>query len=175
MTSKIHDALAFAVSAHRGQDRKYTGLPYITHPIAVMEILQTVEHTEEMLIAALLHDVVEDTNIGLSAIRYKFGDEVALLVEQLTDISKPSDGNRAARKAIDRHRLSLASSEVKTIKLADLIHNSSSILQYDPYFAKVFIKEMALLVYALKGGSPDLICRAEKIIVDYYLSDNKIA
>lgn len=173
MTSKIHDALAFAVVAHYGQNRKYTGVPYIAHPIAVMEIVQSVEHTEEMLMAAVLHDVIEDTKVPLWAITQSFGLVVSSMVEQLTDTSNPSDGNRAARKAVDRHRLSLASNEVKTIKLADLIHNSSSILQYDPDFAKVFIKEMSLLVCALKGGSTELICRAEKIIGDYYLRDNK--
>lgn len=170
MTSKLHDALAFAVSAHRGQDRKYTGLPYVTHPIAVMEIVQTVEHTEEMLIAALLHDVVEDTDIGLTAIQNKFGIEVALLVEQLTDISKPSDGNRAIRKAIDRKRLLESSNEAKTIKLADLIHNSSSIVRYDPEFAKVYMKEKELLLHALKCGSDELMEKAESIIINYYHS-----
>lgn len=170
MTNKLHDALAFAVSAHRGQDRKYTGLPYVTHPIAVMEIVQTIEHTEEMLIAALLHDVVEDTEIGLSAIQNKFGIEVALLVEQLTDISKPSDGNRVIRKAIDRKRLLESSNEVKTIKLADLIHNSSSIVRYDPEFAKVYMKEKELLLHVLKGGSDELMEQAESIISNYYHS-----
>jgi (p)ppGpp synthase/HD superfamily hydrolase len=117
------------------QKRKYTGEPYINHPKAVVEIVRSVEHTEAMICAAWLHDVVEDTQITLACLEQmlseqctsiEFAKEVVALVEMLTDVSKPEDGNRAVRKEIDRQHTALASPEGKTIKLADLIDNTQS-------------------------------------------------
>ena len=82
--------------------RKYTGEPYITHPAAVVELVRSVPHTEAMLCAAWLHDTVEDTPATLDDIRAVFGDEVAVLVEMLTDVSRPEDGVRAERRAARR-------------------------------------------------------------------------
>jgi (p)ppGpp synthase/HD superfamily hydrolase len=97
-------ARQFATEAHLGQVRKYTGEPYITHPAAVVALVKTVRHTPEMVCAAWLHDVVEDCGVPLQEITSRFGHKVADLVEQLTDVSKPSDGNRSKRKAIDRRQ-----------------------------------------------------------------------
>src|ERR1700749_4267236 len=117
------DARDFATRAHArvGQVRKYSGAPYIEHPAAVADIVRSVPHTEAMLAAAWLHDTVEDTGTTLDEIRAGFGDEVAELVEMLTDVSRPDDGNRAARKKVDRRHSARASAAAKTIKLADLI------------------------------------------------------
>ena len=134
MTNLVDRALKFATIAHADQKRKYTGKPYIVHPIEVMQIVSTVEHDEAMLAAALLHDVVEDTDIDLDTIRDVFGDDVASLVDDLTDVSKPEDGNRKVRKALDREHSAQASARAQTIKLADLISNSSDILENDPKF-----------------------------------------
>src|SRR5690606_11405266 len=101
-TGLVYRAKLFATAAHHavGQVRKYTGEPYISHPAEVVSILSEVEGvTKRMIAAAWLHDVVEDTGVPLSVIREHFGDEVAGLVEGLTDVSRPEDGNRAARKA----------------------------------------------------------------------------
>ena len=59
----INDALMVAVKAHGEQRRKYTGEPYVLHPVGVSKIVETVSHTPEMIAAALLHDVVEDTDV----------------------------------------------------------------------------------------------------------------
>ena len=64
MMEIVEKAIKYATEAHGDQKRKYTGEPYITHPIAVMEIVKTVAHTKEMLAAAVLHDVIEDTNLN---------------------------------------------------------------------------------------------------------------
>ena len=130
-------ARAFAAKAHEGQVRKYTGEPYIVHPVEVMEIVSTVTDDEEMLVAALLHDVVEDTAVTVEDLRAQFGDRVATLVDELTDKSRPEDGNRKARKAIDRAALAEASAAAQTIKLADMISNTRSIVEHDPKFAEV--------------------------------------
>lgn len=159
----VVSALTFAKVAHRnvGQLRKYTGEPYIVHPIEVASIVRSVPHTNEMLMAAFLHDVVEDTGIPIEAIEENFGKEVSQLVSELTDVSKPSDGNRAARKAIDLAHTALASPAAKTIKLADLISNTSSIVKHDKAFASIYLAEKALLLEVLKEGDETLWKRAK--------------
>jgi (p)ppGpp synthase/HD superfamily hydrolase len=134
-------AKAFATRNHAaiGQTRKYTGEPYINHPAAVVEIVRCVAHSPEMIAAAWLHDTVEDTHVTLADIHEEFGPKVATLVEMLTDVSEMSDGNRAIRKAIDRMHTAQASPQAQTIKLADLIDNSDSILAHDPQFARVYL------------------------------------
>lgn len=159
-------AKRFAAAAHAGIDhrRKYTGEPYIAHPAAVVELVRGVPHTEAMLAAAWLHDTVEDTPVTLVDIEREFGAEVADMVESLTDVSRPQDGNRRARKAIDREHTAQASAEAKTIKLADLIDNSRSILEYDPGFARVYLVEKVALLEVLREGDKTLLDMAQRIV-----------
>jgi (p)ppGpp synthase/HD superfamily hydrolase len=166
MNSLEKKAKEFATWKHAAvsQLRKYTGEPYINHPAAVAEIVRSVPHTEEMLAAAWLHDTVEDTDTMPAEILESFGPGVALLVEFLTDVSKPEDGNRATRKALDRGHIALAVSDAKTVKLADLIDNSKSIVKHDPKFAKVYIQEKALLLEVLTEGDETLWEKAKKIV-----------
>jgi (p)ppGpp synthase/HD superfamily hydrolase len=161
--------MVFAYEKHTevNQVRKYSRRPYIVHPAAVAEIVRSVPHTPEMLAAAWLHDTVEDTKATLEEIRYVFGQEVYKLVEMLTDISKPEDGNRRIRKEIDRQHLAKASPAAHTVKLADLIHNSDSIIEHDPGFARVFMREMRELLKVLKEGDPILWERANNIVNNY--------
>jgi (p)ppGpp synthase/HD superfamily hydrolase len=165
----VEKALAYATDAHGSinQIRKYTGEPYIVHPVEVMEIVKSVPHTDEMLAAALLHDTVEDTDVTLDDIEREFGSDIAELVSSLTDISKPSDGNRAKRKEIDRMHTANAPAAAKTIKLADLISNSDSIVKYDKHFASVYMREKAQLLEVLKEGDSTLWNRAKEIIDAY--------
>lgn len=147
-------ALTFATHHHRavGQVRKYTGDPYIVHPIEVAMIVGSVPHTAEMIAAAYLHDVVEDTAATIEQVQERFGEHVASLVGWLTDVSKPDDGNRAFRKALDREHIARAPAEVQTIKLADLIDNTRTIAERDPEFWKVYrVEKMALLEVLGKG------------------------
>ena len=162
-------ARLFAEAAHAGinQRRKYTGEPYINHPAAVVELVRSVPHTPEMIAAAWLHDVLEDTPAGLATIIIEFGAEVAILVNHLTDISQPSQGNRAARKAIDRAHTAKASPAAKTIKLADLIDNSRSIVAHGPGFCEVYIAEKALLLEVLREGDATLWAMAADLVNQY--------
>ena len=153
-------AIKFAAKAHEGQVRKYTGEPYVTHPLAVMKMVQEVPHTTEMLAAAVLHDVVEDTAFEIEDIDREFGNVVADYVAGLTDVSKPEDGNRRTRKAIDRDHTALQGAEVQTIKLADLIHNTYSIQKHDPSFYKVYKREKVELLNVLTKGDLTLLWRA---------------
>ena len=157
-------AIKFAVEAHGEQKRKYTNEPYVTHPLAVMKIVQEVPHTTEMLAAAVLHDVVEDTPVELSEIKHEFGPTVASYVEGLTDISRPEDGNRAVRKALDKDHLAKQSAEVQTIKYADIISNTQDIKVNDPSFAKVYVEEVKALLDVLDKGDKTLYAKAKEIV-----------
>ena len=162
MIGIIEKAEQFAVQAHGPQKRKYTGDPYIVHPIEVSQIVKTVPHTNAMIAAAILHDVIEDTEATYDDVAVNFGTVVADLVEELTDVSKPEDGNRAVRKALDRAHLAKASADAQTIKLADIISNTKDIKANDPKFAKVYIPEMKALLEVLDKGDSELIKKAEK-------------
>lgn len=150
-------AVAFATEAHAGQTRKYSGEPYVTHPIAVAKIVRSVPHTDEMVIAAVLHDTVEDCDTTLLDIKNAFGPTVATLVAWLTDISTPFHGNRAARKELDRMHNSLAPAAAQTIRLADLIDNTRSIAEHDPNFWVIYRREKELLLEILQKGDPELM------------------
>ena len=158
----VERASVFATAAHAavGQLRKYTGEPYIVHPAAVASIVATVPHTNAMLAAAWLHDVVEDTKISIALLRREFGDEVANFVWWLTDQSKPEDGNRAKRKEIDRLHSAAAPAAAQTVKVADLIENTFSIEAHDSDFAVVFRKEKKLLLAVLTKADSVLLERA---------------
>ena len=142
----LKEVFAFAMKAHDGQKRKYTGEDYIVHPMAVSRMVSLYGGSLVQQAGALLHDVVEDTPHTLAEIDTLFGSEVATLVEWLTDTSKPEDGNRAIRKAIDRKRLAEAPAEAQFVKLADLIDNSKTIFVFDKSFTPMFKAEMALLM-----------------------------
>lgn len=167
-TNRIKKAIIFADMMHEDHVRKYTGMPYITHPIAVAEIVAKVTKDESMIMAAILHDTVEDTNATLREIEDMFGERVAMLVEGLTDISKPEDGNRKTRKRLDREHIINSHPDVKTIKLADLIHNSISITNYDEAFAKVYMEEIKLLLEGMHEGDATLYAKASSIVKKYY-------
>ena len=158
-------ALKVAYRAHEDQKRKYTGEPYITHPIAVAGILKGAGITNEyVLAAALLHDVIEDTNHTALDLYHHFPSQVVHLVNEVTDVSKPSDGNRKTRKEIDRKHLQKASPSGQTIKLADLIHNTQSIVQYDKDFARVYLKEKEKLLSILSQGDVTLQEKALEVL-----------
>lgn len=161
MKSLPERAYLYAKQAHGTQTRKYTGERYIVHPVAVaFTVARVPEASDEMIAAALLHDVVEDTPYTLDAIRYNFGDDVAYLVHHLTDVSKPEDGNRKERKKIDAAHNAAGDWRVHTIKVADLINNSQSIKEHDPNFWKVYRREKEFLLSVLVDADEDLVKEA---------------
>lgn len=162
----VERARVFATAAHAAvkQVRKYTFEPYIVHPTEVANIVATVPHTDVMVAAAYLHDTVEDTGVSIVDIQVEFGNEVASLVSWLTDVSKPEQGNRAVRKAIDREHTAMAPAAAQTVKLADLIANSRSILAHDPAFAKTYLAEKRMLLEVLTRGDATLMAEARRIV-----------
>ena len=114
-------ASTFAAKAHAGQTRKATGMPYIIHPVSVVTILMDHGVMDEVtLTAAVLHDVVEDTEATIEVIERRFGDKVAEIVAALT---KPEDGSRDERKAAALVLVAGGPAEAKAIKMADRLDN----------------------------------------------------
>ena len=162
------EAKEFAREAHKDQFRKYKKEPYIEHPIRVAKLVSTVPHTKEMICAAYLHDVVEDTPVNIAEIQKRFGDKVAGYVQELTDVYVKQDYphlNRKARKEKEVQRLSQISNEAKTIKLADVIDNTRDIVDNDKGFARKYVPEMEAVVEVLKGGNYNLFNIANQEVI----------
>lgn len=159
-------ARRYASKAHAeaGQRRKFTDEPYIVHPAAVVELVRSVSHNEDMLAAAWLHDTVEDTASTLDDIRRHFGDNIASLVDMLTNSGDAADQSRVARKVAHFQHSQRANPQAQTIKLADIIDNTRSIIQYDPQFARVYLVEKRVQIGILTAGNAALWQQAERII-----------
>ncbi len=155
----VERARAFATSAHAGQLRKYTNEPYIVHPEEVAAIVTDAGLSYDAIAAAWLHDVVEDTPIEAAEITRWFGKRVGSYVDDLTDVPQ-SAGNRATRKTIDRERIAVAGYEPQTIKAADLISNTATIVEHDPDFAKTYLREKRATLEILTRAHPDVLARA---------------
>ena len=156
MSTTIGRALWFAQQAHQGQSRKYTGEDYIIHPIRVARTVANYGGSHDLVCAALLHDVVEDTDFTDDDITREFGAVIAELVFDLTDASRPEDGNRSRRKSIDRAHLADGSTCAQFVKCADIIDNTHDIRANDPKFAITYLAEMVLLLEVLTkvAGTP---------------------
>lgn len=150
-------AHAFAAQAHRCQVRRYTGEPYVVHCQAVGTLLAAHGFAPHVVAAGYLHDVIEDCGVAWTQIADTFDSRIALLVLEVTDVSTRHDGDRAARKAKDRAHLATASAEGQSIKLADLIDNTKSIVAHDPKFAVVYLQEKRALLEVLTKGHPALL------------------
>lgn len=145
----VTEAKAFAIAAHSAvnQKRKYTGEPYWNHPVEVAETLQAAGfHDPVMIAAAYLHDVVEDTGVTAYDLLQVFPAEVVDTVLWLTDVSRPEDGNRKTRKALDREHTARAPFQARVVKAFDLLSNSASITRHDPGFAKTYLAEKRALL-----------------------------
>jgi len=168
MSDLVQRARDFAKGAHRRIDhrRKHSGQPYDVHLKAVADLVASVSDDEQAIAAAWLHDVVEDTPATFDELKEQFGGEVAGLVAEVTDVSRPGDGNRARRKALDREHLARASARGQTVKLADLIDNCLDITRHDQRFAPIYLEEMAALLELLGGGAAQLRRRAEQTLAE---------
>ena len=120
----VERAFVTAETAHRGQLRK-SGDPYITHPVAVAEILVEFGLDPATIAAALLHDTVEDTSYSIEKLRSDFGDEVANLVEGVTKLDRLTYGPTAEAETVRKMVVAMAKDiRVLVIKLADRLHNA---------------------------------------------------
>jgi GTP diphosphokinase / guanosine-3',5'-bis(diphosphate) 3'-diphosphatase len=194
-TPALEKALKYSIEAHKHQYRK-SGEPYIIHPILVASIVSSITADESMAIAALLHDVVEDTPTSIEEINSLFGKDVAHLVEGLTKIDTirdaeliPSTSNeKLVVSALSFRKMLLASIEdvrVLVVKLCDRLHNMLTLDALEEH-KQIRIAEETLVVYApiahrlgisfLKNILEDLsfsyLFKEEKHHIDNYLDTN---
>lgn len=120
-------ALETAAVAHRAQTRKATGVPYLVHPYAVGMLLLEARCPTEVVIAGILHDVIEDTPVTLAQLRQQFGDEIAEIVAQCSEPDKSWPWEKRKQHTIDF--LPTAPLTVKLVMAADKLHNVRSIVE----------------------------------------------
>lgn len=169
-TPKLIRAKNFARSGHDsvGQIRKYTGEKYWTHTEEVAEIVSEVIDNEDVIIGALYHDLAEDVNkhpYTLDNILSVFGEDVFFIVRDLTDKYTHEaypNLNRAERKTLEAWRLGFISPDAQTVKVADLLSNTKSIVESDPGFAVTYLKEKEVVLSKLTKAHPVLLERAKK-------------
>jgi (p)ppGpp synthase/HD superfamily hydrolase len=152
----VDRAREFAREKHAAQLRKYTGEQYFAHLEEVAGMVERSGLSENATAAAWLHDVVEDQPVTVADVANEFGAEVAMIVLDLTDTPAGKGLNREERKAMDAYRLSRASGDAQSIKCADLISNTSSIVQHDPGFARIYLKEIRAILDVLQKAHEGL-------------------
>lgn len=164
MQDKLTQIKNFADNAHGSQMRKYSNERYIVHPIRVMQLCEPYTNQIEVLAAALLHDVLEDTPITEVELT-EFLQEILTneqtqktiqLVVELTDVYTKENypqWNRNYRKTLETERIKNISADAQTIKYADILDNAHEITRSDPHFAPRFLKEcLQILNVASKGN-----------------------
>jgi (p)ppGpp synthase/HD superfamily hydrolase len=162
-------AIAVATFAHHGQRRKYCDVPYITHPLRVME--RVADYSEgdygsthyhrlcshsihiDMICGAVLHDVLEDTHITKQQLDDLFCIYTVDYVVGMTNVSKQTGKPRAERKKMDRDRLAACSAYIQIIKMFDRLDNLDGLYEAPPGFARLFVQESRELIEAI--GSAD--------------------
>jgi guanosine-3',5'-bis(diphosphate) 3'-pyrophosphohydrolase len=159
--SLAFEAMQFARHVHRAQRRKYTGTPYSGHLAEVAGIVASVGVGGYSIAVAWLHDCMEDQGITRHELMEQFGAIVSFGVAMLSDLEQ---GSRAERKAASRARLAAAPGWVQTIKCADLISNTSSIVQHDPKFAAIYLEEKRLLLDVMTAADPRLLAMVREQI-----------
>jgi len=166
----IHDidhVIEFITKAHEGQKRKYTFEDYVEHPMEVARIVRDTVYDLDMIAAAMCHDIIEDTDHTLAEIEEVAGAVAASYVDWLSNKEYPEAANRRERKALIAAHLADAPAAVKTIKLADIFHNTPTIIKHDPAFAKTYVAENKLLLEALDGGNKKLFKKVEDMLYNY--------
>lgn len=114
-------ALLFATEKHKGQTRKFSGKPYVVHPIRVANSLKEFTSNETIIAAALLHDTLEDTKTTFEELKTEFGDKVAVLVRELTSLK--DDIKRLGKAEMLSQKMMKMSNEALLVKLADRLDN----------------------------------------------------
>lgn len=175
MEEVLQSVRDFADRAHGGQMRKYTPDRYIVHPVRVMEICRVYNDSMPVLCAALLHDVLEDTPVTneeledflTTMMSTMAAQQTTALVVELTDVYTKKNfpkWNRKKRRAAEEERMSQTSAEAQTIKYADIMDNCKEIVEHDPDFARVFLRECRNLLQMMTQGHPELYRQAKQAV-----------
>ena len=170
LTAKQKLLFEFVKIKHGNQERKYTGEPYWTHPLEVAKMVEP-----NLIEVALCHDLLEDTDCDapellreLLSLSYEPNRAIEILqgVVDLTDVfikEKFPKLNRKARKELEAERLGTISSNSQTVKYADLIDNTESIMTHDPKFGKTYLKEKRAMLELMNKGDSRMygICKLQ--------------
>jgi len=170
LKERVIKAYKYAQEKHVGQIRKFTGLPYFSHPKDVAHIIEDLTKDEDLIIAALLHDTIEDTSATLKEITDLFGEKVSSLVGELTS-DKPKEMNRGLYLA---DKMIKMTSDALTVKLADCLHNVMFLEgdNVDISFIKKYYKETRTILSILKehisfDKVQELMVRRIEIVLDF--------
>ena len=147
--NSVRRAYFYAEQAHDGQYR-HSGDPYVTHPLAVASILSEMHMDHQSLMAAMLHDVIEDTGITKTAIKNQFGNTVADLVDGVSKLNKITFSSRAEAQAENFQKMAMAMAKdlrVILVKIADRLHNMQT-MDSMPEYKQVKIASETLYIYA---------------------------
>lgn len=153
---KLAEAIHFAKLAHDGQMRKGGG-PYMEHPMRVMFTLSAYTMDEDLLCAAVLHDVIKDTKYDFTDINMRFGERVANLVMELTNVED---------------KYFHMSEDAKVIKMCDRMDNLRTLSSLDPEFAKMYLQESKeMLQYMIAGSEGLAFDVADDLESEIYLAE----
>jgi GTP pyrophosphokinase len=178
----LRRAYAFADRAHAGQKR-FSGEPYINHPLAIVYILADLEMDMDTLVAGMLHDTVEDTGVTLEELENNFGREVAQLVDGVTKLSRLEYRSKEERQVENLRKMFLAMARdirVVLIKLADRLHNMRTLHHHQEHKQREIALETLeifaplahrLGIYRLKWELEDLAFRFSNPVKYYELAD----
>ena len=162
-------ALAYetAARAHAGQTRKgRAGIPYINHPVEVARMVAATGAPEDVVIAAVLHDVVEDSDVTLAELERAFGPEVAALVDALTDDPDWERLSTPERKRRQAGEMPRAPGAARAIKIADQASNLGDLARepeaWKPTEVWDYLAASCAVVDACRGASPDLEARFDE-------------
>lgn len=128
LTERFDDALVFASDVHRAHLRKATGVPYVSHLLAVASLVLEAGAGEDVAIAALLHDCVEDCHVTIAQLRARFGDDVASIVDEVTETDEDPKPPWRPRKEAYLAHLETASPGALVVSAADKLHNVGTML-----------------------------------------------
>jgi (p)ppGpp synthase/HD superfamily hydrolase len=158
LVTKAH---AYAAKAHEGVFRNWSGEPYIEHCARVAGSLVELGFDPDVIAAAYLHDVIEDCPVSAAELAAEFSPRIAALVVEVTNPKKIPGMSKADRLAgIVRH-LAASSYAGASIKLADMLDNSSNVSAVAPAFAKGYLPKLAAKVAVLGHGHPDLLAKVK--------------
>ena len=171
------EAFEFAEKAHEGQFRKDNKTPYVVHPLRTVELLTELHVPEEILLAALLHDVPEDTKYDIHEVKDRFGDRVAFLVDGITKLSKVHyQRDMPARQVESLKKLFLHSAKdpgVIIIKLADRLHNMQTLQHVEPEKRLRIARETLEIFVPIANllGIQSLKCKLEDFCFKYLFAN----
>ena len=177
MTEEIDKIKELATKAHGDQKRKYSGDPYVTHTFRVADTVERYGGDDAQIMAAILHDVLEDTTMSenelwmelLTIVDTHIANDVIKLVRELTDVYTTEnfpDFNRKARKEMESMRMGNISPRSQTIKYADLLDNGEDIMKNDPKFGELYLKEKRIILKYMNKGNQELYQKCmEKVTI----------